>query len=78
MVTACASGTHCIGDAFRAIAYGDLDLCAAGGAESSICPSGVAGFTALTRTSNSEDSKRASILLTKIGMDLFWAKGPEW
>lgn len=65
VVTACASGTHCIGDAFRAIAYGDLDLCAAGGAESSICPSGVAGFTALTALSTSEDPKRASIPFDK-------------
>jgi len=32
VVTACASGTHCIGDAYRAIAYGDLDICVAGGA----------------------------------------------
>ena len=63
VVTACASGTHCIGDAFRAIAYGDLDLCAAGGAESSICPSGVAGFTALTALSTSEDPKRALSLI---------------
>lgn len=65
VVTACASGTHCIGDGFRAIAYGDLDLCVAGGAESCICPSGVAGFTALTALSDSEDPKRASIPFDK-------------
>ena len=59
VVTACASGTHCIGDGFRAIAYGDLDLCVAGGAESCICPSGVAGFTALTALS---DSDRKSVV----------------
>ena len=65
MVTACASGTHCIGDAFRAIAYGDLDICVAGGTESSICPTGVAGFTALTALSTSKDPKRASIPFDK-------------
>ncbi len=59
VVTACASGTHCIGDGFRAIAYGDLDLCVAGGAESCICPSGVAGFTALTALSDSEDPRES-------------------
>lgn len=65
VVTACASGTHCIGDAFRAIQYGDADIMAAGGAESSICPTGVAGFTALTALSNSEDCMRASIPFDK-------------
>ena len=47
VVTACASGTHCIGDAFRAIQYDDADIMLAGGAESCICPTGVAGFQAL-------------------------------
>lgn len=65
VVTACASGTHCIGDAFRAIQYGDADIMAAGGAESSICPTGVAGFSALTALSNSEDCTRASIPFDK-------------
>lgn len=65
VVTACASGTHCIGDAFRAIQYGDADIMAAGGAESSICPTGVAGFSALTALSNSEDCIRASIPFDK-------------
>lgn len=65
VVTACATGSHCIGDAFRAIQYNDLDICAAGGAESCICPSGVAGFTALTALSTSEDPLRASIPFDK-------------
>lgn len=65
VVTACASGTNCIGDAFRAIQYGDADIMAAGGAESCICPTGVAGFTALTALAATEDTKRASIPFDK-------------
>ena len=60
VVTACASGTNCIGDAFRAIQYGDLDVCVAGGTESCICPTGIAGFTALTALSTNEDPMTAS------------------
>ena len=65
VVTACASGTHCIGDAFRAIQYGDADVMVAGGSESCICPTGVAGFTALTALSTTEDPMRASIPFDK-------------
>ncbi len=65
VVTACASGTHCIGDAFRAIQYGDADMMIAGGTESCICPSGVAGFTALTALSSAQDPLRASIPFDK-------------
>ena len=65
VVTACASGTNCIGDAFRAIQYGDADMMLAGGAESCICPTGVAGFTVLTALSASTDPMRASIPFDK-------------
>lgn len=65
VVTACATGTHCIGDAFRAIQYGDADVVLAGGAESSITPLGVAGFTSLTALSQAEDPMRASIPFDK-------------
>ena len=65
VVTACASGTHSIGDACRAIQYGDADLMFAGGAESCICPLGVAGFTSLTALSTSQDPLRASIPFDK-------------
>lgn len=65
VVTACASGTNSIGDAFRAIQYDDADIMIAGGCESCICPTGVAGFTALTALSASTDPKRASIPFDK-------------
>lgn len=65
VVTACASGTHCIGDALRAIQYGDADVMLAGGGESCICPTGVAGFTSLTALSGSQDPLRASIPFDK-------------
>lgn len=61
VTTACATGTHSIGDAFRAIQYGDADVMLAGGTESSICPSAVAGFTSLTALTASDDPDRASI-----------------
>lgn len=65
VVTACATGTNCIGDALRAIQYGDADIMLAGGTESCICPTGVAGFTSLTALSNSTDPMRASIPFDK-------------
>lgn len=65
VVTACASGTNCIGDALRAIQYGDAEVMFAGGAESCICPTGVAGFTALTALTESEEPERASIPFDK-------------
>ena len=47
VVTACASGTNSIGDAFRVIQYGDADIMIAGGSEAAISPAGVAGFAAM-------------------------------
>lgn len=65
VVTACATGTNCIGEAFRTIQYGDADVMVAGGCESSVTPIGIAGFTALTALSSSEDPKRCSIPFDK-------------
>lgn len=65
VVTACATGTNCIGDALRAIQYGDADIMLAGGTESCICPTGEAGFTSLTALSTSTDPMRASIPFDK-------------
>lgn len=59
IVTACATGTNCIGDAYRNIKHGYLDACIAGGAEAAICGIGVAGFTNLTALSTEEDPKKA-------------------
>lgn len=62
VVTACASGSHAIGDAARLIQYDDADVMVAGGAEATICPIGVAGFAACKALStNFNDSpERAS------------------
>lgn len=61
VVTACASGTHCIGEAMRTIQHGEADVMAAGGAEACITPLAVSGFSGLTALSTSENPARASI-----------------
>ncbi len=65
VVTACATGTHSIGEAFRTIQVGDADIMLAGGTESSITPIGIGGFTALTALSSSNDPARCSIPFDK-------------
>ncbi len=65
IVTACATGTHSIGEAFRSIKHGYADVILAGGTEASITPLGVAGFTSLTALSTSTDPLRASIPFDK-------------
>lgn len=64
-VTACASATHSIGEAFRNIKHGYSDVILAGGAEASICEIGIAGFASLTALSNTTDPNRASIPFDK-------------
>lgn len=65
IVTACATGGHSIGEAFRSIKHGYSDLILAGGTEGSITPLAVAGFAALTALSTSNDPARASIPFDK-------------
>ena len=65
VVTACATGTHSIGEAYRSIQANDAEVMLAGGTESCICPTGVAGFAALTALSSSEDPDRCSIPFDK-------------
>lgn len=65
VVTACATGTNSIGEAFRSIQYGDAEVMVAGGTEGSVCPIGIGGFSALTALSFSEDPERCSIPFDK-------------
>ena len=65
VVTACATGSHSIGDAFRAIQYGDADVMVAGGTEAGITPIGVAGFSSLTALTTETDPNKASIPFDK-------------
>ena len=65
VVTACATGTNCIGEAMRSIQHGEADVMVAGGSEGSITPIGISGFTALTALSSSEDPARCSIPFDK-------------
>lgn len=65
MVTACASGTHCIGESFRMIKHGYQDVVIAGGTEASITPSGIAGFTNIKALTQVTDKNRASIPFDK-------------
>lgn len=65
LTSACATSTHCIGEAYRNIKDGYLDIIVAGGAEASICEFGIAGFQSLTALSRSEDRNRASIPFDK-------------
>lgn len=61
ITSACASSTHCIGEAYRNIKDGYSDIIFAGGSEASICEFGISSFQSLTALSKSEDRNRASI-----------------
>lgn len=63
--TACATGTTCIGEAFRAIRYGYADAIIAGGTEASIEPLAIAGFTNCMALTQTDDPTRASIPFDK-------------
>lgn len=65
VVTACATGTNSIGEAYRTIQFGEADIMVAGGTEASVSPIGIGGFAALTALSTSEDPSRCSIPFDK-------------
>lgn len=58
--TACAAGTHAVGEAFRHIAYGDCDVAITGGTESVICPLAVGGFSAMKALSTRNDAPQVA------------------
>lgn len=58
--TACAAGTHAVGEAFRHIAYGDCDVAVTGGTESVICPLAVGGFSSMKALSTRNDEPEAA------------------
>lgn len=60
IVTACATSTHCIGEAFRNIKHGYSDVILAGGAEAPLTKIGVAGFVSARAVTGAEDPKKAS------------------
>lgn len=65
VVTACAGGTHSIGEAYRLIKHGYQDAVLAGGTEASITPTGIAGFSNMKALCQSTDKTRASIPFDK-------------
>ena len=65
VVTACATGTNSIGEAYRYIQVGDADVMVAGGAESPICETNVSGFISMTALSSATEADRASIPFDK-------------
>lgn len=71
VVTACATGTHSIGDAFKKIQYGDADVMICGGAEATISPTGVAGFCALRAMSTRNDEPEKASRPFDTGRDGF-------
>ena len=75
MVTACASGTHCIGESFRMIKYGYQDIVLAGGTEAGITPLSIAGFTNIKALTKAEDKNRASIPFDKERNGFVMAEG---
>lgn len=77
IVTACASGTNAIGEAFRQIKDGRADVMITGGAEASINEIGIAGFAALSTLSKLRIPKRHPGHLTLLVTALSWVKVPE-
>lgn len=65
VVTACATGTHSIGEAYRSILSDEVDVMVCGGTEAAVTSMGVAGFQALTALSTEENPKKASIPFDK-------------
>jgi 3-oxoacyl-[acyl-carrier-protein] synthase II len=70
-VTACATGTHSIGDSYRMIQHGEADVMICGGAEATISPTGVAGFCALRAMSTRNEEPQKASRPFDVGRDGF-------
>ena len=77
VVTACATGTNTIGEAFRAIQYGEADIMVSGETEGSICPTAIAGFTSPQHSAET-DPKRCSIPFDKERAGFVMGEGNWW
>ena len=75
VVTACASSTHAIGEAYKTIKLGEEDVIIAGGTEAAICEVGIAGFENMKALSGSTDKNRASIPFDKERNGFVMAEG---
>lgn len=75
IITACASSTHAIGEAYKTIKQGYEDVVVAGGAEAAICEMGIAGFENMKALSNATDKNRASIPFDKERNGFVMAEG---
>jgi 3-oxoacyl-[acyl-carrier-protein] synthase II len=71
IVTACTTATHCIGDSARLIEYGDADIMIAGGAESTVCPLAIGGFSAARALSARNDDPETASRPWDVGRDGF-------
>jgi 3-oxoacyl-[acyl-carrier-protein] synthase II len=60
VTTACAAGTHAVGEAFRSVSRGDCDVAIAGGSEATVCPLAVSGFNAMKALSRRNDDPQAA------------------
>ena len=71
LTTACAAGTHAVGEAYRHIQHGSCDIVVSGGAEAVICPLGVGGFSSMKALSTRNDDPTAASRPFDIGRDGF-------
>ena len=78
VVTACATGTNTIGEAFRAIQYGEADIMVSGGTEGSICPTAIAGLRHSQHSQQKPIRRDVPFRLIKNAAALSWERAQRW